>query len=143
MNIVAKKTGIDISILSQKLPQKLSNWVLDTVGEFAFQEMKRRAPRGATGRLSKNIVKRASGLEVQITPLESYAIFVEEGTAPHEILPVNAQALRFEMHGKVVFAKRVNHPGTAPQPFIRETADATRARIPAMWAELWRNADKW
>lgn len=45
-----------------------------------------------------------------------YAGFVAEGTRPHQIVPVSAKALRFEVGGDVVFAARVNHPGTAPNP---------------------------
>lgn len=76
-----------------------------------------------------------------------YASFVESGTAPHEILPRDyhwgskrarrptsrvtgravsdatmgagrGKALRFYIGGRVVFARRVNHPGTKPYPFI-------------------------
>lgn len=43
-----------------------------------------------------------------------YAIFVHEGTAPHEIVPRNAKALYF--NGR--FAKRVSHPGTRPVKYI-------------------------
>ena len=143
MKIVVKKSGLDISLVAAKLPEKLRLWLADKVGEFAFREMKWRAPKGKTRQLWKSINKRAQGLEVKITPRAPHAIFVEEGTVPHEILPVNAQALRFEMHGKIIFAKRVSHPGTAPQPFVRETADATRARIPQFWGDLWRDVERW
>lgn len=43
-----------------------------------------------------------------------YANIQERGgtTRPHVILPRNAKALRFMMGGRVVFAKKVNHPGS-------------------------------
>jgi hypothetical protein len=53
--------------------------------------------------------------------LESTAetsVFLNDGTRPHEIVPRNAKALRFETDGKVVFAARAQHPGTAPDPFF-------------------------
>ena len=53
--------------------------------------------------------------------LESTAetsIFLNDGTRPHEIVPKNAKALRFETDGKVVFAARAQHPGIAPDPFF-------------------------
>jgi len=144
MEIVAKKSGLDVSLVAAKLPEKLRHWLVDKVGGFAFWEMNVRAPF-KTGKLRKSIKKSASGLEDRFTPTAPYAIFVEEGTAPHEIVPVNAKALRFTVagHGKFIFAKRVNHPGTAPQPFVRETADAVRARIPLLWADLWRDVERW
>lgn len=71
-----------------------------------------------------------------------YAGIHERGgvTRPHVIVPVRAKALRFEVGGKVVFAQRVNHPGSkiparpylapalaemTPQ-ILRDLADAVR-----------------
>jgi len=42
-------------------------------------------------------------------------------TAPHIIEAKNAKALHWKSGGKDFFAKKVNHPGTAPNPFIRRT----------------------
>jgi hypothetical protein len=44
--------------------------------------------------------------------------FLNDGTMPHEVVPRNAKALRFETDGKVVFAAHAHHPGTAPDPFF-------------------------
>lgn len=44
----------------------------------------------------------------------AHAEFVRDGTRPHVIVPVRARVLRFEVGGDVVYAARVNHPGTAP-----------------------------
>jgi hypothetical protein len=56
--------------------------------------------------------------------------FLENGTRPHEIVARRAKALHFRINGADVFARKVNHPGTAPRPFMRvawavgqETAD--------------------
>ena len=49
-----------------------------------------------------------------------YGHFVREGTMPHEILPKKARVLRFVVNGVEVFASRVNHPGTKPNPYHRE-----------------------
>jgi hypothetical protein len=43
---------------------------------------------------------------------------VHDGTRPHIIRPKRAQALRFRIGGRVVFAKVVHHPGTRPRPFL-------------------------
>ena len=48
-----------------------------------------------------------------------YALYVHEGTRAHVIRPKNAQALRFNVGGREVFAKRVDHPGTKARPFLR------------------------
>lgn len=41
-----------------------------------------------------------------------YAIPVERGSDPHEIVPKNGKALHFMMRGVPVFARRVHHPGS-------------------------------
>lgn len=57
-----------------------------------------------------------------------YAGFVNDGTAPHIIRPRRAQVLRFNVGGRTVYAKVVNHPGTRARPFLdralREVAAA-------------------
>lgn len=57
-----------------------------------------------------------------------YAAFVNDGTRPHVIRPRRAQVLRFQIGGRTVFAKVVNHPGTKARPFLdralREVAAA-------------------
>ena len=52
-----------------------------------------------------------------------YAGFVRSGTRPHVIRPRNAQALRFEVRGRIIFAKSVNHPGTKPNFFLERALD--------------------
>lgn len=48
----------------------------------------------------------------------SYAPMVHDGTRPHIIRPKRAQALKFKIGGRTVFAKVVHHPGTRPRPFL-------------------------
>lgn len=47
-----------------------------------------------------------------------YAAMVHDGTRPHTIRPKNAQALRFRIGGRIVYAKVVHHPGTRARPFL-------------------------
>lgn len=49
-----------------------------------------------------------------------HAIWIHEGTRPHEIRPRRAKALRFTIGTRVVFARRVWHPGTTANPFLRD-----------------------
>lgn len=58
-----------------------------------------------------------------------YRPFVVGGTRPHEIRPVNKKALRFNIGGRVVFAKKVNHPGTKPNPYTQETIAAEMPQV--------------
>lgn len=58
-----------------------------------------------------------------------YAPYVHEGTDPYTIEPVSARALRFEIAGDVIFAKRVEHPGISANPFTDRAVQRTEARL--------------
>jgi len=91
------------------------------------------APR-RTGDLARSITVMKEGDAYIITPLISYAIFIERGTRPHEIVARRARALRFVWRGSVVFFRRVLHPGTRPNPFIARTRDRVRNIVVEMMA---------
>jgi len=50
---------------------------------------------------------------------KEYAAAVEFGTAPHIIEPSEKKALSFKVSGKNVVTRKVQHPGTRPQPYFR------------------------
>lgn len=83
-------------------------------------------PVGATGRLrlslKPRITRTPTGFEGTVYSTSRYAIFVHEGTPRHEIYPRRKKALRFRAGGtgRIVFAARVDHPGTRAQPFLEE-----------------------
>jgi hypothetical protein len=59
-----------------------------------------------------------------------YAPYPEFGTAPHFIQPPDPSGvLTFMIHGKRVFAKFVEHPGTQPQPYLRPSVDLYKNEI--------------
>lgn len=51
-----------------------------------------------------------------------YAGAVHDGSGPYIIRPRRKKALRFEVGGQVVFAKRVRHPGTKGRPWLARAA---------------------
>ena len=75
--------------------------------------------------------------EASIQALAPYAMYVVEGTAPHEIRPVNASVLAFQIGGRVVFTPLVRHPGTKPNPFMEKAAEDARSKAEAVFADLW------
>ena len=89
-----------------------------------------------TGRLRASIIKQVQPLEASVVPTAPYWPYVEFGTRPHEILPVRARALRFQVGGGIVFAARVWHPGTKPHPFVAETAEAVKEKIGEIWKKV-------
>lgn len=51
--------------------------------------------------------------------IRGYAAMVHGGTRPHAILPHHPpKTLKFRVAGRLVYATRVNHPGTRPDPFL-------------------------
>lgn len=51
-----------------------------------------------------------------------YIFHVEFGTKPHVIKAKPGKALKFKTsEGKEIIVKQVNHPGTRPNPFVRDT----------------------
>lgn len=80
----------------------------------------------ATGIMERSVFARqdrattARDLEGHVTVLPKYALMVHEGTGRHPIRPRNpAGFLKFRNKiGVIVFAKSVNHPGTAANPFL-------------------------
>lgn len=77
-----------------------------------------------TGRLRNSIKVFIEGQTLKIFMVD-YAMFVEFGTLPHTISPNAKKALAFD--GVVV--KKVNHPGTRPNNFIRRTL---RRKLPGI-----------
>ena len=60
----------------------------------------------------------------------NYAVHVEFGTAPHEIVPIRAKVLHWVVGGKDFFATRVHHPGSRARPFLRPSADQHFPSLP-------------
>lgn len=86
-----------------------------------------------TGRLRNSIKVRVKGRSLIIWMVD-YGKYVEFGIFPHTINPKNKKALKFEVGRKerlerkgrkseanIVITKKVKHPGTRPNPFIRNT----------------------
>lgn len=48
--------------------------------------------------------------------------YLEFGTRPH-VIEAKGGALKFEIGGEIVYAKKVFHPGTKPLGFVRLTQD--------------------
>ena len=71
-----------------------------------------------TGRLRSSIVTTLKPFVGTITPTVKYAEAVHEGTKPRVIVPTKRRALRFKKGGRLIFTRKVNHPGTKKNPFM-------------------------
>lgn len=75
-----------------------------------------------TGHLKNSGFAEQAGTDARVGFTADYSRYVEFGTAPHEISAKPGGFLRFAGRSGVVFARRVNHPGTRAQPFLRPAA---------------------
>lgn len=64
-----------------------------------------------------------------------YSACIEYGTQPHIITPKDKKFLHFKKDGKEVFAKLVHHPGTKPNPVMRNAAAKVQKEIPQIFKE--------
>jgi HK97 gp10 family phage protein len=124
------RRGLNLDLFAKNFKGEVAQRLVEETADFAFEQMYSNAP-WRTGNLAMSIKKEVSDGKVSIKPLASYAIFVEKGTAPHIIRPINARCLAFAsgMLGGMVFARLVHHPGTKPNPFVQKTALETRDEV--------------
>jgi len=59
---------------------------------------------------------------------QPYAIYVHEGTRPHEIRPKDKKVLANRRTGQI-FGKVVHHPGTKPNPFFIRAVERSKSQI--------------
>lgn len=67
------------------------------------------------GKKPSALLRTAKGGTKNYTLLE----VMEYGSPAHVIKPVKAKVLKFEVGGKVVYTKKVHHPGTRPYGMVR------------------------
>lgn len=83
---------------------------------------KRTVPR-KTGRLARSIDimrynRGFSDPSIEIGSDVNYSYLVHEGTRPHRINARPGRTLRFVTHGQVIYARKVDHPGTRANRYL-------------------------
>lgn len=78
------------------------------------------------------LLKTAKGHVKPYTLLE----VLEYGSPPHSIDPVKGKFIKFDIGGKTIFTKHVDHPGTRPHGMVRITRAKTIARL-ALYGRKW------
>lgn len=75
-----------------------------------------------TGALKRSLtVRQGARGNVQFVSVGSnlpHALMHHEGTRPHEIRALPGRVMRFNVGGRVVYAQRVDHPGTRPRKYL-------------------------
>lgn len=95
----------------------INDWMENTIGRLILSDARDYVPK-RSGRLHDSLRAEVSRKVLRVGSLDcNYATDVELGTAPHVIVPRNKKALYWP--GAAHPVARVNHPGTAPQPYLR------------------------
>jgi HK97 gp10 family phage protein len=87
--------------------------------------------KNQSGDLRRSIVGRAESAERGVVSTDiPYAEYVEYGTRPHTITPKSGNFLAWKgKSGKMVFARKVNHPGSKPYPYMQPALENNRDEI--------------
>jgi HK97 gp10 family phage protein len=114
----------DAADADRVLSDGIRHSVADACEEGAAEARSVHRWKNRTGQLEASIharveVSTPGGASGVIEAAAPYASYLEEGTPPHVIEARHAPALHWvDDSGEHHFAKRVNHPGTKPSPFM-------------------------
>ena len=128
---------IDLSELSGAFERYPEAQILGM--EYAAEEMVRVLMMNSPvdhGLLKSWFISSLDENEAHIQTPAEYALYVNEGTRPHVIEPVSAQALYWPGADHPV--KRVNHPGTQGQHFIENSIDDVEGRLAGYFLQALR-----
>jgi hypothetical protein len=95
----------------------VNDWLEHAIGPAILGDARNYVPK-RSGRLAESLRAEVHDKVLRVGSLDcNYATDVEMGTAAHVILPRNKKALSWPDAEHPV--ARVNHPGTAPNPYLR------------------------
>lgn len=110
----------DVSSLVSLIQQRAVELVREASAEVA-RETADRARVGKTNQLADSVevsppVNLGRVVSATITAQADHAKLYAEGSPSHEIRARVKKALAFELHGRRVVVRSVQHPGTKPHP---------------------------
>ena len=112
------------------------SWADRTV-QLAERRVKVRSGKTRRSIRRKNASQRRASVEARYG-----ARFLEAGAKPHDLRAKKFDAMKFNVRGQPMFAKKVRHPGSPKQPFLHDSAaDALEEnRMLEELIELWNRA---
>lgn len=133
-------------------------WAFQTLGAriVAVAKVNALSFKKTTNLSRRIIIGSRSADHVTVVADAAYSRHVELGTKPHVIVPRRRRALRFATKASdrrlsgaprrgaaVTFARRVQHPGTRPQPYLRPAIETVLAAegLADMFVRIWDEAD--
>jgi hypothetical protein len=96
----------------------------------------------STGKTKRTIRRRNASMKRAAVEARGGARFLEAGAQAHELKPRRMQAMKYNVAGQPRFAKKVRHPGSPKQPFLRRSARQALAEEPMAeeLIKLWNQA---
>ena len=88
-------------------------------------------------------MRRKNASQKKATVVGRYPVnFIDKGTKAHDIKPKRSDVLRFEAHGKTIFAKKVHKRAQGARPFKKESAEAGLRKVEILrdLIDLWNKA---
>ena len=115
---MAQRSGVRIDPSARThVDAAINDWLGDVIGPAILGDARDYVPK-RTSRLHDSLRAEVSNKVLRVGSLDcNYSTGVELGTAPHVIVPRNKKALYWP--GAAHPVARVNHPGTAPMPYLR------------------------
>lgn len=129
----------DANAVGGKFPQMMTDaMVASTTGvQNDAKRVRSGSFKNQTGDLRRSITRRVEGPQKGIIFTDvKYAPYVEFGTKPHVITPKNKKMLAFKSGGRLIFAKKVNHPGTKAYNYMRDAFEENKPKIIKIYDQM-------
>lgn len=126
LNEIISRLGALPAVLQDDLEIAVKISVRD-IRERALSEHEWISRSGKTER--DGVASSINGLVGVVELSTPNAIGLHQGRPAHIIQPRNKMVLRFPVNGNFVFARKVNHPGNKPDPFLFNAADKEEPAI--------------
>lgn len=124
--------GKELNGLLFQTMTKATTWVQEDAKRISPGSFKNQ-----TGNLRRNIWRRVESAARGVIGVgEKYGAYVEFGTKPHIITPKKARVLKFKSGGKTIFARKINHPGSRPYPFMEPAFKDNLNRITSEYTNV-------
>lgn len=123
------KNAAQLSAAFRKAPANMTKNASEAIRSTVML-IRQRAVTNApvrTSRLRSSAYTTFAPLQGEVGFTANYALFVHEGTKAHIIYPKSKKALFWKGASHPV--RRVNHPGSRANPFLRKAVDASERDI--------------
>lgn len=124
-----RSLGNDYRRLAERIPSILDRGV-EASARAAFGDSQQYVPVDTGDLKQSGQLNHLSTAQYEILYTEDYAAAVETGHKTYTVRPVNAEALRFEVNGVVVYAQKADIPETEGVWYLKRAVEENRESVP-------------